>query len=67
MIRSLEEQVRVQERLLIRGNTLGGVVAAVLLLLANESEIPAEELLGYANELRSWTADVRAVSSEEAP
>ena len=66
-IRTAEEQVRVQARLLTAGNTLGGVVASVIHLLASGREIPADELLGYERELRSWTADVRAVLSEEAP
>lgn len=66
-IRTPQEQVRVQKRLLTRGNTLCGVVASVLQLLADGREIPADELRGYERDLRRWTADVRAVSSEERP
>lgn len=66
-IRTAEEQCRVQERLLLRGNTLGGVIASVLHLLAHDREVPVDELLRYERELRGWTADVRAVSSEEKP
>ena len=61
------ERMRVQERLLTRGNTLGGVVASVLELLAHGREFESEQLRRYAGELREWTADVRAVASEERP
>lgn len=73
-IRSCEEQCRVQERLLLRGNTLGVVVASALELLAAGRSLPETngidtqtQLEGLAQDLRSWTADVRAVASEEAP
>lgn len=65
----LTERERVQEKLLIRGNTLGGVIAAVLMMVGDgrADEIPEDEIRGYEQELRAWTADVRAVASEERP
>ncbi len=66
-IRSDAEQVRVQERLLIAGNTQAGVVVAVLKLLADGREFDPDELLQHAADLARWAADVRAVASEEAP
>jgi len=66
-IRSDAEQVRVQERLLIRGNTLGGVVEAAFTILLTGGEVPHDQLTGLRDDLRGWTADVRAVASEEAP
>ncbi|MEA2255582.1 MAG: hypothetical protein QOG35_1627 [Solirubrobacteraceae bacterium] len=66
-IRTLEEQVRVCERLLARGNTLGGVVAAALDVLAAGREVSGDQLRSLSADLRAWTADVRAVASEEAP
>lgn len=66
-IRSEGEQERIQKRLLTRSNTLGGVVAAALELLAAGQEVDEAQLASLAADLRAWTADVRAVSSEEAP
>jgi hypothetical protein len=66
-IRSAGEQERIQKNLLIRGNTLGGVVASALELLAAGREVDRAQLTSLASRLRAWTADVRAVASEEAP
>ena len=66
-IRSDAAQVRVQERLLIRGNTLGVVVSSALSILVHGGEVPLHQLEGLRNDLDTWTRDVRAVASEEAP
>jgi hypothetical protein len=58
---------RVADRLLHRGNTLAGVTAAVLSLLAEGREMPPDELRGYADDWRRWSADVRGVASEQRP
>lgn len=66
-IRSEGEQERIQKRLLTRGNTLGGVVAAALKIIRHGGEVEPEQLERLENDLRSWTADVRSVAAEEMP
>jgi hypothetical protein len=66
-IRSAEEEVRVQERLLIRGNTEARVIVALLGLLADGREFAPDELRRHASDLKAWADDVRAVAGEEAP
>jgi hypothetical protein len=60
-------QARTLERLLVRGNTIAVVAAATLRGIVADHDIGEEEILRYADELMQWSADVRAVASEQMP
>jgi hypothetical protein len=64
----MAETERVMKQLLLRGNTLAESVASLLALV--EADVPESHgapVRDYRDRLRAWSADVRAVASEEKP